>query len=45
MEWARILAYITGTADPQLLLCNGYMATLAGDLREAMCPPCLDSRR
>ena len=27
MEWARILAYITGTADQELLLRNEYLAT------------------
>src|ERR1035437_7555441 len=26
MEWARILAYITGTVDQELLLRNGYLA-------------------
>ena len=26
MEWARILAYITGTADQELLLRNEYLA-------------------
>jgi putative transposase len=26
MEWARILAYITGTVDQELLLCNEYLA-------------------
>jgi putative transposase len=25
MEWARILAYITGTMDQELLLCNEYL--------------------
>jgi len=25
MEWARILAYITGTVDQQLLLRNEYL--------------------
>jgi hypothetical protein len=25
MEWARILAYITGTVDQELLLCNEYL--------------------
>ena len=25
MEWARILAYITGTMDQQLLLRNEYL--------------------
>jgi hypothetical protein len=27
MEWARILAYITGTVDQELLLRNAYLAT------------------
>ncbi len=27
MEWARILAYITGTVDQELLLPNEYLAT------------------
>jgi putative transposase len=26
MEWARILAYITGTLDQELLLRNEYLA-------------------
>ena len=26
MEWARILAYITGTVDHELLLRNEYLA-------------------
>ena len=26
MDWARILAYITGTVDQELLLCNEYLA-------------------
>jgi len=26
MEWARILAYITGTVDQELLLRNEYLA-------------------
>jgi hypothetical protein len=25
MEWARILAHITGTVDQELLLCNEYL--------------------
>ena len=25
MDWARILAYITGTVDQELLLCNEYL--------------------
>ena len=28
MEWARILAYITGTVDQQLLLRNEYLVVL-----------------
>jgi hypothetical protein len=28
MEWARILAYITGTVDQQLLLGNEYLVAL-----------------
>ncbi len=27
MEWARMLAYITGTVDRELLLRNEYLAT------------------
>ncbi len=27
MDWARMLAYITGTVDPELLLRNEYLAT------------------
>ncbi len=27
MEWARILAYITGSVDEELLLRNEYLAT------------------
>ena len=27
MEWARILAYITGTVDQELLLRNEYLAS------------------
>ncbi len=27
MDWGRILAYITGTVDQELLLCNEYLAT------------------
>ena len=27
MEWARMLAYITGTVDQELLLRNEYLAT------------------
>jgi putative transposase len=26
MDWARILAYITGTVDQELLLCNEYLS-------------------
>jgi hypothetical protein len=26
MDWARLLAYITGTVDQELLLCNEYFA-------------------
>ena len=26
MDWPRILAYITGTVDEELLLRNGYLA-------------------
>ena len=29
MEWARILAYITGTVDQELLLRNEYLAATA----------------
>jgi len=25
MDWVRILAYITGTVDQELLLCNEYL--------------------
>ena len=27
MDWARILAYVTGTVDQELLLRNEYLAT------------------
>ncbi len=27
MDWARVLAYITGTVDQELLLRNEYLAT------------------
>ena len=27
MEWARILAYVTGTVDQELLVRNEYLAT------------------
>jgi hypothetical protein len=27
MAWKRLLAYITGTVDQELLLCNAYLAT------------------
>ena len=27
MDWARMLAYITGTVDQELLLRNEYLAT------------------
>ncbi len=27
MDWARLLAYITGTVDQELLLRNEYLAT------------------
>jgi putative transposase len=33
MEWARILAYITGTMDQELLLRNGYLAAENGILK------------
>ena len=26
MEWTRILAYITGSVDQELLLCNEYLS-------------------
>jgi hypothetical protein len=26
MDWARILAYVTGTVDQELLVRNGYLA-------------------
>jgi hypothetical protein len=39
MEWARILAYITGTVDQELLLRNEYLAAenriLRGQLKLA----------
>ena len=31
MEWTRILAYITGSVDQELLLRNEYLATLIWD--------------
>ena len=33
MEWARILAYITGTVDQELLLRNEYLAAENGILK------------
>jgi hypothetical protein len=33
MEWTRILAYITGTVDQELLLRNEYLATANGILK------------
>ncbi len=46
MEWARMLAYITGTVDQELLLRNEYLATenrilkaqLKGRLRQRRTP-------
>jgi hypothetical protein len=26
MDWPRMLAYVTGTVDQELLLCNEYLA-------------------
>ena len=41
MEWARILAYITGTVDQELLLRNEYLAAenriLRGQLKGRLC--------
>jgi len=34
MIWARMLAYITGTVDPELLLRNEYLAAENRVLRE-----------
>ena len=33
MEWTRILAYITGTVDQELLLRNEYLAAENGILK------------
>ena len=33
LEWKRMLAYITGTVDQELLLRNEYLATENGILR------------
>jgi hypothetical protein len=42
MEWARILAYITGTVDQELLLRNEYLAAENRILRglRAISPGC-----
>ena len=41
MEWARILAYITGTVDQELLLRNEYLVAenriLKGQLQGGVC--------
>jgi putative transposase len=41
MEWARLLAYITGTVDQQLLLRNEYLAAenriLKAQIRGRLC--------
>jgi hypothetical protein len=36
MDWKTLLAYITGTVDQELLLCNEYLATENGILRNQM---------
>ena len=36
MEWARILTYITGTVDPELLLRNEYLAAEIWILRDQL---------
>ena len=35
MEWARILAFITGTVDQELLLRNEYLAAEMGEVLAA----------
>ena len=41
MEWARLLAYITGTVDQELLVLNEYLAAenriLKGQIRGRLC--------
>ena len=39
MEWARILAYITGTVDHELLLRNEYLAKWAKVIKFAGIKP------
>jgi len=36
MDWARILAYVTGTADQELLARNEYLATKSGILKHQL---------
>ena len=38
MIWARVLAYITGTVDQELLLRNEYLAVLRMIILEGMKP-------
>jgi hypothetical protein len=38
MEWTRILAYITGTVDQELLLRNEYLAAENGILKAQLTP-------
>ena len=40
MEWTRILAYITGTVDQELLLRNEYLAAENRILKAQRTPPC-----
>jgi putative transposase len=37
MDWARILAYITGTVDQELLLRNEYLAAENRGCRHRSC--------
>src|ERR1700688_1429069 len=46
MEWARTLAYVTGTVDQELLLRNEYLAAENGILKAQLkgCPKALRRR-
>jgi hypothetical protein len=49
MEWARLLAYITGTVDQELLLRNEYLAAenriLKAQIRGRLCLSTRTGRR
>ena len=40
MDWARMLAYITGTVDQELLLRNEYLAAENRILKAQLNTPC-----